>query len=155
MYVVVVVAVVVNVALLSLTYCDQNLPQLCDIARALQHDLAAVGAEISGVTRVFLKHLASFKFYGRYISEQDTALRVVALCRKNTTAFDAFLKAALANPRCRSLPLGAFLVKPMQRVTKYPLLFKVRLFSSGKLGIHPFDRSGATQGDSTFPPDLR
>lgn len=53
------------------------------------------------------------------------------------------------DPRCKGMPLSSFLLKPMQRVTRYPLIIKnVRRAQTGirltaerahvTLGIHGF-----------------
>ncbi|XP_044275174.1 intersectin-2 isoform X2 [Varanus komodoensis] len=38
--------------------------------------------------------------------------------------FKEFLKKLASDPRCKGMPLSSFLLKPMQRITRYPLLIK-------------------------------
>ncbi len=56
-----------------------------------------------------------------YVSCPTCVLRLLL------TQFSDTLKDALSDPRCRNLNLQAFLIKPLQRLTKYPLLIRVRL----------------------------
>lgn len=44
---------------------------------------------------------------------------------KENPEFVSFLESCDQNPRCRNLPLFSFLIKPVQRICKYPLLLKV------------------------------
>ena len=39
--------------------------------------------------------------------------------------FKKFLNATMRNKRCRHLDLSSFLIMPLQRVCKYPLLLRV------------------------------
>eukprot|EP00020_Sapocribrum_chincoteaguense_P011426 CAMPEP_0170732040 /NCGR_PEP_ID=MMETSP0437-20130122/1352_1 /TAXON_ID=0 /ORGANISM="Sexangularia sp." /LENGTH=1192 /DNA_ID=CAMNT_0011070275 /DNA_START=25 /DNA_END=3599 /DNA_ORIENTATION=- len=64
------------------------------------------------------------KMYNAYCASQATALDVVVKLQKERGDFDSFLRYTELRPECRGLNLGAFLVKPMQRVCKYPLLFR-------------------------------
>jgi hypothetical protein len=64
------------------------------------------------------------KMYNAYCASQASALDVVVKLQKDRGDFDSFLRYTELRPECRGLNLGAFLVKPMQRVCKYPLLFR-------------------------------
>lgn len=67
---------------------------------------------------------AFFRVYKLFCANYETALVIVQNLRKHNRAFDAFLLSAEADPRCKQLNLGAFLIKPVQRVCKYPLLLR-------------------------------
>lgn len=47
--------------------------------------------------------------------------------RKAQPDLQMFLQHCLLKPECRSLDLGSFLLKPVQRICKYPLLLKALL----------------------------
>lgn len=53
------------------------------------------------------------------------AIETINTLKKEREGMDAFLKAALRDKRCRRLDLSSFLVLPLQRVCKYPLLLRV------------------------------
>ena len=44
----------------------------------------------------------------------------------NGRPFRKFLEDCSRQPQCRNLDLPGFLIKPVQRICKYPLLIKVR-----------------------------
>lgn len=66
-----------------------------------------------------------------YIRFCSCQLRAAALLQHLTTTKPEFLelsKKCQSDPRTQGLPLSSFLIKPMQRITKYPLLIsKVRI----------------------------
>jgi len=65
-----------------------------------------------------------FKMYKIYCANQQIAVgKVTELVQKNV-AFKNFLKECNLDPRSRKLGLTDFLIKPVQRICKYPLLFK-------------------------------
>ncbi|XP_040920146.1 intersectin-2a [Toxotes jaculatrix] len=62
-----------------------------------------------------------------YISFCSCQLNAAALLQSKThnqPDFKDFLKKIATNYRCKGMPLSSFLLKPMQRITRYPLLIK-------------------------------
>ncbi|XP_056680900.1 intersectin-2 isoform X6 [Monodelphis domestica] len=68
--------------------------------------------------------LAHMQAYIRFCSCQ---LHGAALLQHKTDEdpdFKEFLKRLACDPRCQGMPLSSFLLKPMQRITRYPLLIR-------------------------------
>ena len=65
-----------------------------------------------------------FKLYAFYCRNYERALNTLAKCRKQTSGFSEFLNTQAALPQCRGLSLESYLIKPVQRLTKYPLFWK-------------------------------
>ncbi|XP_061463514.1 intersectin-2 isoform X3 [Rhineura floridana] len=62
-----------------------------------------------------------------YIQFCSCQLNGAALLQQKTDEepeFKEFLKKLASDPRCKGMPLSSFLLKPMQRITRYPLLIK-------------------------------
>lgn len=60
--------------------------------------------------------------YVRFCSCQLRAATLLQNLTENNKDFLALTKQCQADPRTQGLPLSSFLIKPMQRITKYPLL---------------------------------
>lgn len=74
----------------------------------------------------FLKSADSFKRYSRYFTDYVFAYSTVQTAIEQNSNFAAFLEENQTNPRLRGLKLDQFLIKPVQRICKYPLLLRVR-----------------------------
>lgn len=73
-----------------------------------------------------LRSQADFlKVYSSYLQNQRVASETLERCERTVPAFAAFLKECMADPRCRGLSFLSFIIKPTQRISKYPLLLKV------------------------------
>uniref|UniRef100_A0A671WQS5 Intersectin 2a n=1 Tax=Sparus aurata TaxID=8175 RepID=A0A671WQS5_SPAAU len=69
--------------------------------------------------------LAHMQPYIRFCSCQLNAAALLQSKTYNQPEFKDFLKVRIAtNYRCKGMPLSSFLLKPMQRITRYPLLIK-------------------------------
>ena len=66
-----------------------------------------------------------FKMYKVYCSNQSTSLTTVDTQTKKNPQFKKNLDICHSDPRCKGLFLQSFLIKPIQRVCKYPLLLRV------------------------------
>ncbi len=64
------------------------------------------------------------KIYGPYSSNHSTAVKVYEHLRKKNKKLADFIKEKEASPDCQQINLLGFLIKPVQRLTKYHLLFK-------------------------------
>lgn len=84
---------------------------------------------------IFEKMASFMKMYTQYCSNQDQALMTVERCRKKSKAFDQFLRDVEYSDAVHGLSLGAYLIKPVQRICKYPLLLKSLLDCTE--GDHP------------------
>ena len=69
--------------------------------------------------------LSSLKVYTEYCINQPVAFNLLEEI-KNQDKFTSFIKVRESDPRCHGLFLNSFLIKPTQRICKYPLLFAVR-----------------------------
>ncbi|MCJ8749899.1 hypothetical protein PDJAM_G00192810 [Pangasius djambal] len=73
---------------------------------------------------ILSSELSHMQAYIRFCSCQ---LNAAVLLQQKTDAsadFKLFLKKIATNYRCKGMPLSSFLLKPMQRITRYPLLIR-------------------------------
>ncbi|KAK9531671.1 hypothetical protein VZT92_011081 [Zoarces viviparus] len=68
--------------------------------------------------------LAHMQPYIGFCSCQLNAAALLQSRTHNQPDFKDFLKKIATNYRCKGMPLSSFLLKPMQRITRYPLLIK-------------------------------
>ena len=76
------------------------------------------------VAQTFLALSDYLKSYSAYCSNQNKALELLQRLTDKSSEFSGFVEYCLARPEARGLTLAAFLVKPLQRVCKYPLLLR-------------------------------
>jgi RhoGEF domain len=81
----------------------------------------------------FSQLAAYLKMYAIYTNNQQSSMELVKTLQSSNARFARFLEEQLANPICAGLPLISFLIKPVQRLCKYPLLLRelIRVGSSG------------------------
>ncbi|KAJ3209519.1 Intersectin-2 [Dinochytrium kinnereticum] len=84
---------------------------------------------VKSTVRVFEENVVIdyFAVYNEYCANQNSARRCILRLR-NDSAFQKFIAQCEANPKLHKLALADFLVKPMHRITRYPIFFK-RLLS--------------------------
>uniref|UniRef100_A0A7S4M713 DH domain-containing protein n=1 Tax=Vannella robusta TaxID=1487602 RepID=A0A7S4M713_9EUKA len=73
---------------------------------------------------VFTQLADYFKMYKVFCANQQTSLTTVELLIKKHPQFKKKLEVCHTDARCRGLFLQSFLIKPIQRVCKYPLLLR-------------------------------
>eukprot|EP00339_Tiarina_fusa_P014402 CAMPEP_0117009036 /NCGR_PEP_ID=MMETSP0472-20121206/8327_1 /TAXON_ID=693140 ORGANISM="Tiarina fusus, Strain LIS" /NCGR_SAMPLE_ID=MMETSP0472 /ASSEMBLY_ACC=CAM_ASM_000603 /LENGTH=436 /DNA_ID=CAMNT_0004711225 /DNA_START=18 /DNA_END=1329 /DNA_ORIENTATION=+ len=73
---------------------------------------------------VFTKLADYFKMYKVFCANQQQSLAAVDLQCKKNPQFKKNLDVCHSDPRCRGLFLQSFLIKPIQRVCKYPLFLR-------------------------------
>ncbi|KAG9295692.1 hypothetical protein G9A89_001709 [Geosiphon pyriformis] len=76
------------------------------------------------ISDVFLPFVDRFDIYEAYLLNYTSATQHVDRMMRTQTEYGRFLKEKERLPDCRKLPLQAFLIAPVQRLAKYPLLFK-------------------------------
>jgi hypothetical protein len=91
-------------------------------ASAASDDAAEALAASPNVGKVFLDMAHYFKMYTVYCANQPTALAAIDAAKARNPAFDSFLQDCMQMPLCRGLTLFSYLIKPVQRICKYPLL---------------------------------
>ncbi|XP_070785236.1 FYVE, RhoGEF and PH domain-containing protein 6-like [Enoplosus armatus] len=101
------------------------LPQLYQLNRDLLRELEERVAHWSDHQRlsdIFVQKGPYLKMYSTYIREFDNNVALLdEQCRKNT-AFAAVVREFEMSPRCASLALKHYLLKPVQRIPQYQLL---------------------------------
>ena len=101
-----------------------NLEELCRCASVLSELMDRPGDSVSVLAAAFIKVAPFFRLYAYYCRNYEKALITLARCRKHVSGFNDFLIHQAALPACRGLSLESFLIKPVQRLTKYPLFWK-------------------------------
>ncbi|CAO3629560.1 unnamed protein product [Cunninghamella echinulata] len=84
---------------------------------------------ISTITDIFLNFIPRFlDYYSSYFINFEQANDIIAQSmasnNTNNNNLGSYLKARSQWPECRNLTLQLFLLKPIQRLMKYPLFFK-------------------------------
>ncbi|XP_073978678.1 dynamin associated protein 160 isoform X3 [Rhodnius prolixus] len=80
------------------------------------------GGIIKMIGDILCENLPRMMVYVRFCSCQLRAATLLQNLTENNKDFLALTKQCQADPRTQGLPLSSFLIKPMQRITKYPLL---------------------------------
>eukprot|EP00158_Paraphelidium_tribonemae_P008082 Partr_v1_DN28463_c0_g1_i2_m41298 putative RhoGEF len=78
---------------------------------------------IPGIGDILVKIADEFMVYDTYCANYPMALQLYKEL-KSTEGMQAYLQASMANPEFRGLSLESFLIKPVQRICKYPLLLR-------------------------------
>ncbi|XP_053139860.1 intersectin-2 isoform X2 [Hemicordylus capensis] len=73
---------------------------------------------------ILAAELSHMQAYIRFCSCQLNGAVLLQQKTDEEPEFKEFLKKLASNPRCKGMPLSSFLLKPMQRITRYPLLIK-------------------------------
>ncbi|KYQ89024.1 pleckstrin (PH) domain-containing protein [Tieghemostelium lacteum] len=99
---------------------------LIDVEKAANENQ---GASIGPCFKFFAEYL---KIYSSYCANQKTSSDHITHCSKKFPAFKQFLDEKHASPECRQCPLDSFLIKPIQRLCKYPLLLRELIKNSNE-----------------------
>ncbi|KAI0244725.1 hypothetical protein L0F63_003926 [Massospora cicadina] len=96
------------------------------------HEQAPVVKEIADV---LLEWIRGLDIYSEYLVPQRRALAEYERVMATNQRFAAFVRGQSARRECRGLDLQGYLIKPFQRLLRYPLLFKslLEVSSSGTL----------------------
>lgn len=76
------------------------------------------------IAKAFLQVAPFFKLYTLYCSNYCEAVKTLTGLRQAHPKLNSFLATAMKRPESHNLSLESFLIKPIQRLTKYPLFFK-------------------------------
>ena len=78
----------------------------------------------SKIAPEFLQFAPYFNMYQGYLNSHEQAAGLVSKLYIRSSKFKKFIDAAQFNPKCNGLDLKSYLVKPLQRITKYTLLLR-------------------------------
>ena len=100
-----------------------------NMCRMLSQLLKEADPTVAGIGAVFLEGFARIDphAYAVFCSNQNNAAAFYREKRRTHAAFNTRIAACEALAVCDRLSLVDFIVKPLQRLTKYPLLLKVRI----------------------------
>ncbi|XP_071819770.1 intersectin-1-like isoform X2 [Apostichopus japonicus] len=86
--------------------------------------MSGVNQPIHTIGDILCEQLAQFSPYIRFCSCQLTASSYLHKKLQSDEKFNELVKTLGQNPRTAGMPLSSSLIKPMQRITKYPLLIQ-------------------------------
>ena len=98
-----------------------NIENLLMCNQALLERLGADGDPVDVLATGFLAVAPFFKMYSEYCKNYQAALATVQHCRESSPGFTEFLDQQLLHRETRGLSLESLIIKPIQRITKYPL----------------------------------
>jgi hypothetical protein len=106
------------------------------------------GAQITGFGEIFESSSRLLVCYHQFCSNHSHALEVVAQWRKHSK-FEQF---ALERETASGLTLASYLIKPVQRICKYPLLFRelLRFTSEDHPDRPPLERASEMLNEVTL-----
>ncbi|TPX38121.1 hypothetical protein SmJEL517_g00356 [Synchytrium microbalum] len=102
---------------------EQLLPVNQELLSRLEERRRLSNGVVKEVADIFIKVEQYFKIYTLYCANQPEAMAYLKR-EKGNEDLRGFLMYCFLRPDCRGLDIGAFLIKPVQRVCKYPLILK-------------------------------
>ncbi|KAF8328838.1 Dbl homology domain-containing protein, partial [Cantharellus anzutake] len=79
---------------------------------------------IDSISDILEEHAPGFDIYAGYCVGQGPAIKLLQTLRETKPDLDAYLQETRNDPATRNLDLSSYLLIPMQRITRYPLLLK-------------------------------
>ncbi|XP_070190790.1 intersectin-1-like isoform X2 [Littorina saxatilis] len=104
----------------DLIICNKKFLQ----ALRVRKKMCGKGKVIFMIGDILCENLPHMTSYVRFCSCQLTAASLLQSKTENNPQFVEVHKKCVTNPAAKGMPLSSFLLKPMQRITKYPLLIK-------------------------------
>uniref|UniRef100_A0A0N5CGW0 DH domain-containing protein n=1 Tax=Strongyloides papillosus TaxID=174720 RepID=A0A0N5CGW0_STREA len=99
-----------------------TLERVSEFSKKLYHDLDASNMDIIKISKIFINLSGSFQCYSDYCSQYQKTLSLLEKLKENRTFMNG-LKFC-QNMLKHSLPLDAYLLKPVQRILKYHLFIE-------------------------------
>nr|XP_055028932.1 pleckstrin homology domain-containing family G member 3 isoform X1 [Misgurnus anguillicaudatus] len=99
-----------------------NIEQIYEFNSELLHCLDTCANDPVAIARCFVDKSEYFEIYTQYCTNYPNSVAVLTDCLRNKT-LAKFLRDRQASLK-RSLPLGSYLLKPVQRILKYHLLLQ-------------------------------
>uniref|UniRef100_A0A8D3B492 Pleckstrin-likey domain-containing family G member 1 n=1 Tax=Scophthalmus maximus TaxID=52904 RepID=A0A8D3B492_SCOMX len=97
-----------------------NIQDIYHLNRDLLHDLEKCNADPVAIAECFVSKSEEFHIYTQYCTNYPRSVAVLTECMRNK-ALAKFFRERQESLR-HSLPLGSYLLKPVQRILKYHLL---------------------------------
>ncbi|KAK3893268.1 hypothetical protein Pcinc_002901 [Petrolisthes cinctipes] len=97
-----------------------NIEQIYEFNRGFLAELEGCGVDPVEVARCFVRNNAGFSIYTQYCTNYPRTVSVLTELMRGEESVRAFRERQLA--LSHTLPLGSYLLKPVQRVLKYHLL---------------------------------
>ncbi|CAJ1078150.1 pleckstrin homology domain-containing family G member 1 [Xyrichtys novacula] len=97
-----------------------NIQDIYHFNRDLLHDLEKCNADPVGIAECFVSKSEEFHIYTQYCTNYPRSVAVLTECMRNKV-LAKFFRERQESLR-HSLPLGSYLLKPVQRILKYHLL---------------------------------
>ncbi|XP_037606775.1 intersectin-2a isoform X2 [Sebastes umbrosus] len=104
----------------ELIMCNTKLLKALRVRKKMEGD----NMPVQLIGDLLASELAHMQPYIRFCSCQLNAAALLQNKTQDQPDFKDFLKKIATNYRCKGMPLSSFLLKPMQRITRYPLLIK-------------------------------
>ena len=101
-----------------------NIVAIRDFARQFLKELQVADCDdpYNKFAHVFRENADSFKLYYPYTASYAQAEEHLQSIRQNNSEFATFLDQIEFTPALKDMDISSFLIKPIQRLTKYPLL---------------------------------
>ncbi|XP_061560814.1 pleckstrin homology domain-containing family G member 1 isoform X1 [Phycodurus eques] len=97
-----------------------NIRDIYHFNRDLLHDLEKCNADPVAIAECFVSKSEEFHIYTQYCTNYPRSVAVLTECMRNKALAKFFRERQ--ESLCHSLPLGSYLLKPVQRILKYHLL---------------------------------
>lgn len=114
------------------------------------------GEDLSrAITKGFKELVPYFKMYSWYVNNYVHAVELLKEEKSKNQKFSKFLIDCESHEICRGLDLGAYLIMPVQRLCKYPLLFgRLLKLSTNKFDYDNIEQVSKVVNDITQAVDL-